>query len=52
MASVYEQVYRHSRDDPEGFWAQAAEPLYWHRRWDTVRDDRRPPFHRWFAAAS
>ena len=49
MASVYEQVYRHSRDDPAGFWAQAAEPLYWHRRWDTVRDDRRPPFHRWFA---
>ena len=49
MASVYEQVYRRSRDDPEGFWAAAAEPLYWHRRWDTVRDDRRPPFHRWFA---
>ena len=49
MSSVYEDVYRRSRDDPEGFWAAAAESLYWTRRWDTVRDDSRPPFHRWFA---
>jgi len=36
MASVYEQVYQRSRRDPEGFWAEAAEDIYWERRWDTV----------------
>ena len=49
MPSVYEQTYRRAREDPQAFWAAAAEPLYWHRRWEAVRDDSRPPFHRWFA---
>ena len=49
MPSVYEESYRRAQEDPQGFWAAAAEPLYWHRRWEAVRDDSRPPFHRWFA---
>ena len=51
MPSVYEETWRRAQDDPEAFWAAAAEPLYWHRRWDAVRDDTRPPFHRWFVGA-
>ena len=49
MPDVYEQTYRRAQEDPEAFWAAAAEPLYWHRRWSMVRDDSRPPYHRWFA---
>jgi propionyl-CoA synthetase len=49
MRSVYEEMYRRSLSDPAGFWAAAAEDLYWDRRWDTVFDDSRPPFYRWFA---
>ena len=49
MPDVYEQTYRRAQDDPEAFWAAAAEPLYWNRRWSKVRDDSHPPFHRWFA---
>jgi propionyl-CoA synthetase len=44
----YEAIYRRSLDDPEGFWAEAAEALVWSRRWDRVLDDSRPPFYRWF----
>ncbi|MXZ73035.1 MAG: propionyl-CoA synthetase [Acidobacteria bacterium] len=47
--SSYDDAYRRWQEDPQAFWAAAAEPLYWHRRWETVRDDSRPPFHRWFA---
>ena len=49
MPSVYEDTYRRAQDNPLEFWAAAAEPLYWHRRWDTVRDDGNPPFYRWFS---
>src|SRR5437867_10205747 len=49
MTSVYEETYARSLGDPAGFWAAAAEDLYWDRRWDTVFDDSRPPFYRWFA---
>jgi propionyl-CoA synthetase len=48
MASVYEEVYQRSMRDPEGFWAEAAEDIYWERRWDKVFDDSRKPFYRWF----
>jgi len=48
MASVYGQVYQRSMRDPEGFWAAAAEDIYWERRWDKVFDDSRKPFYRWF----
>src|SRR5437773_47575 len=49
MASVYEQVYERAMRDPEGFWAAAAEDIYWDKRWDKVFDDSRKPFYRWFA---
>ena len=48
MASMYEEVYQRSMRDPEGFWAAAAEDIYWDRRWDKVFDDSRPPYYRWF----
>ena len=48
MPTIYDRVYRRSLDDPESFWATAAEAIHWDRRWNTVRDDTRPPFHRWF----
>ena len=46
--SSYDDTYRRWQADPRAFWAAAAEPLYWHQRWETVRDDSRPPFNRWF----
>jgi propionyl-CoA synthetase len=45
----YEDEYRRSIADPEGFWGEAAEALHWERRWDKVLDTSKPPFYRWFA---
>ena len=52
MPSVYEETYRRAQDDPEAFWAAAAQPLVWSRRWDAVCDDSRPPLRRWFAGGA
>ena len=49
MRGNYQDIYARSLQDPEGFWAEAAEALAWDRRWDRVLDDARPPFYRWFA---
>jgi propionyl-CoA synthetase len=49
MRSVYDEQYARAARDPEGFWAAAAEDLYWDKRWDRVFDDSRPPFYRWFS---
>ncbi len=45
---AYEEVYRRSIEDPEGFWGEAAEAVSWYRRWDRVLDRSNPPFYRWF----
>jgi propionyl-CoA synthetase len=50
--SVYDATYGRSLADPAGFWAEAAEDLYWDRRWDKVFDDSRPPFYRWFVGGA
>ena len=51
MSTRYEQALRRARTDPEGFWAEAAEAISWHKRWNRVLDDSNPPFYRWFAGA-
>ena len=47
-ASNYEKLYERSLDDPEGFWAEAAEDVHWYKKWDKVFDDSRQPFYEWF----
>ena len=50
MAEARERVetWRQSaREDPDAFWAAAADQLPWTRRWDTVFDWQ-PPTFRWF----
>ena len=40
--------HRRSIDDRAGFWAEQARLIDWHRPFDTVLDDSRLPFARWF----
>ena len=51
MDSAFKSVYQSALEDPETFWAQAAEDVHWYRRWDRVLDDSTPPFYRWFPGA-
>lgn len=44
----YEEIFRKSIEDPEGFWAEAAEAVTWYKKWDKVLDSSNPPFYRWF----
>src|SRR5688572_25875130 len=47
--SRYDEGYRRSLADPEGFWAEAAEALEWTRRWNRVLDTSERPNGRWFS---
>ena len=49
MSLSYNELYRESIQNPEAFWAEAAERLHWYKKWDKVLDDANPPFYRWFA---
>jgi acetyl-CoA synthetase len=41
-------IYERAEADPEGFWAEQAEALHWHEKWDQVLDWSNPPFAKWF----
>ena len=51
MPKNYHDVYKHSLENPEDFWAEAASSIFWTQSWDKVLDDTRPPFYRWFPGA-
>jgi propionyl-CoA synthetase len=48
MRESYDAVYGRWLKNPENFWAEAAEAVYWHKKWNRVFDDSQPPFYRWF----
>ncbi|HOM29622.1 MAG TPA: propionyl-CoA synthetase [Deltaproteobacteria bacterium] len=48
MYTSYQEAYRRSLEDREGFWAEAAGRITWDKTWDKVLDDSRKPFFRWF----
>ena len=34
----YQDMYKYSLDNPDGFWAEEAEKFVWFEKWNTVRD--------------
>jgi propionyl-CoA synthetase len=48
MTNLYDAAFSESINDPETFWAKAAEDCHWYKRWDKVLDDSNKPFYRWF----
>jgi propionyl-CoA synthetase len=45
---VLQATLDRSLSDPVGFWGEAAEAVYWYKKWEKVLDDSHPPFYRWF----
>jgi propionyl-CoA synthetase len=44
----FDEIYRRSLEEPEAFWAEAAEAIDWIEPFERVLDDSRAPFYRWF----
>jgi acetyl-CoA synthetase len=43
----YQALYKESVEQPEKFWARAAEDLHWFKKWDTVLEWN-APWAKWF----
>ncbi len=44
----FEKLYKHSIENREEFWADEAKKLSWYKKWNTVLDDSKKPFYKWF----
>ncbi len=45
---AYQETFRRSLTDPDGFWGEAAKLIDWYREPTVVLDPSNPPFYRWF----
>jgi propionyl-CoA synthetase len=45
---LFDEVYRRSLEDPEGFWAEASGAIDWDAPPERVLDDSGAPLYRWF----
>lgn len=48
MIENYDEIYRMSIEEPEKFWADAAQKIHWYKKWDKVLDESDKPFYKWF----
>ena len=46
--TTYKEFHRRSITDREGFWAEQARLVDWHKPFSQVLDYSRPPFTKWF----
>ena len=44
----YRDFHRRSIEDRDGFWAEQAKRIHWHKPFAKVLDYSRPPFAKWF----
>ena len=52
MNSTYHEIYADWKNDPQGFWAKAAEEIDWYSKWDKVFDETLGAYGRWFPGAT
>jgi propionyl-CoA synthetase len=48
----YDKVFTESIENPEKFWAEAAEGIDWYQKSENVLDSSNPPFYRWFSGGT
>ncbi len=49
--AAYDAAWAAARQDPEAYWAKAAEGIDWTKSWDRVFDPSLGPYGQWFAGA-
>jgi len=48
MNKQYSKIYDESIKNPENFWGETAENIFWYRKPNKILNKKNPPFYRWF----
>ena len=48
MGTKYQEIYQRSIKDPEGFWADVANDIFWYKKPSKILNSENPPFYKWF----
>ena len=48
MSKKYLDIYKESIENPELFWGQTAENIFWYKKPSKILNKSNPPFYKWF----
>ena len=48
MTSKYQEIYQRSIKDPQSFWSEVAESIFWYKKPSKILNSDKPPFYKWF----
>ena len=48
MSSKFNQIYENSIKNPEKFWQEASEDIFWFKKPSKILNKSIPPFYKWF----
>ena len=48
MSSKFNEIYQNSIKNPEKFWQEASEDIFWFKKPSKILNKSNPPFFKWF----
>ena len=48
MSDKYKKIYEKSISDPEGFWKEVSNEIFWYKKPTKILNSTNPPFYKWF----
>lgn len=45
---TFNEIYNRSVANPQAFWGEIAESVFWYKKWHKVLDESDAPFYKWF----
>ena len=48
MKSEFERIYKESIDNPEKFWQEVSNDIFWFKKPSKILNKSNPPFYKWF----
>ena len=48
MSDKFHKIYQQSINNPENFWAEAANDVFWFKKPTKILNKSNPPFYKWF----
>ena len=48
MSDKFKEIYRKSIEDPENFWREASDDIFWFKKPTKILNKSNPPFYKWF----
>ena len=48
MSSKFNEIYLNSIKNPEKFWQEASEDIFWFQKPTKILNKSNPPFYKWF----